>query len=346
MKKERQFGLDLIRALAISMVFLIHMLAICKVLSNELQSPKWVIYDFSHFLSMIAVPLFLLLTGYLQARKKLNSRHYISGLPTILSYFLTSGVAAALMVYAFGMPKGGLARLILHIFDFTYGYAWYMEMYICLFMLIPFLNILFEALNHKQQIWMIGILALLTLLPSVVSNFIVTGIWCEVMPDFLENMYVITYYFIGAYICKYRPAPSRIWCAVVALVVLVGETLISFVLSSKEYAWYVSNSFSSLAHAVVAVSIFLLLYQVQFNFKPLRWLVGEIATCSFEMYLLSYFTDSYLYKIIPLSPWQILMINFVVTYIGARLLRCAVAPLGNLLKKGVLHLSENRKSVL
>ena len=64
------------------------------------------------------------------------------------------------------------------------------------------------------------------------------------------------------------------------------------------------------------------------------------------MYLLSYFTDSYLYKIIPLSPWQILMINFVVTYIGARLLRCAVAPLGNLLKKGVLHLSENRKSVL
>ena len=97
--------------------FLIHMLAICKVLSNELQSPKWVIYDFSH---------------------------------------------------------------------------------------------------------------------SVVSNFIVTGIWCEVMPDFLENMYVITYYFIGAYICKYRPAPSRIWCAVV---VLVGETLISFVLSSKEYAW-------------------------------------------------------------------------------------------------------------
>lgn len=209
--------------------FLIHMLAICKVLSNELQSPKWVIYDFSH---------------------------------------------------------------------------------------------------------------------SVVSNFIVTGIWCEVMPDFLENMYVITYYFIGAYICKYRPAPSRIWCAVVALVVLVGETLISFVLSSKEYAWYVSNSFSSLAHAVVAVSIFLLLYQVQVNFKPLRWLVGEIATCSFEMYLLSYFTDSYLYKIIPLSPWQILMINFVVAYIGARLLRCAVAPLGNLLKKGVLHLSENRKSVL
>lgn len=338
MTKERQLGPDLIRTLAISMVFVIHMLAITKVLSGSLRSPKWVAYDFVHFLSMIAIPLFLLLTGYLQEGKRLGSRYYTGVLPTVLSYFATSAVVAALMVFVYGMPKSGPARLILHIFDYTYGYAWYMEMYLCLFLLIPFLNILFDALSKKQQLWMIGTLAFLTMLPPVVSNFIVTGIYFEVLPDFLENMYVITLYFIGAYIARYRPAPSRWWCAAMALMVLMGETLVSYLLSKEKYAWYVCNSFASLTHAVAAVSIFLMLYQLNFKWKVLRWGVREIATCSFEMYLLSYFTDSYLYKVLPLPPLQILFVNFFITYAGARLLRLAVVPLGKLFKKGADHL--------
>lgn len=333
-RKERSLGPDLIRTLAICLVFVVHMLATSKALSRDLRTVKWVIYDFARYLSIMAVPLFLLLTGFLQSKRKLSARHYTGVIPTFFSYLITSGLVAALSAFFIAMPKGGVSRLALNIFDYTYGYAWYMEMYLCLFLLIPFLNIFFNALSQKQQQIMILVLALLTMLPAVASNFIVTGIWFEAVPDFLEDMYVITYYFLGAYIAKHHPSPPKRWCFAVALGVPAAETCICYLLSGKEYAWYLCKSFSSFPHAIVAVAIFLALYRLDFKWKPLRFVVTEIACCSFEMYLLSYFTDSYFYKNLPLAPWQILPFSFLAAYIGARLLRFAVVPLGNLLRKG------------
>ena len=282
------------------------------------------------------MPLFLLLTGFLQSGKKLSHKYYIGAVPLVFSYLSVSAIVALLYTLQFGAPGDRIDRMVLNIFDFSFGYAWYVEMYLCIFLLIPFLNILFDVLNQRGQIILIGSLVFLTMVPSLVGNFQVAGIWFEIVPDFLENMYVIAYYFIGAYIARYRPTPKKLWCIIGASIVLLGETLAVWLWRNSEYTWHVCNEFSCLTHAVVSVCIFLFFYDLKVNSKILKFIFGEISVCSFEMYLLSYFTDKYLYQYLPLAPWQVLIVNFAVCYLCVRVLRLALVPTG----KGLCTLVE------
>ncbi len=328
MKKERLHGLDVIRSLAIFLVFLIHMIALSGAGRAEVPDLKWGIVKFARFLALNCVPLFLLLTGFLQTNKKLSFKHYTGGIPLVFSYFSVSAIVALLYTLQFGAPGDRIDRLVLHVFDFTFGYAWYVEMYLGVFLLIPFLNILFDALEQRGQLILIGVLVFLTMMPSLVGNFQVAGIWFEIIPDFLENMYVIAYYFIGAYIAKHRPSPKKLWCVIVAIIVLLGETLAVWLWHDSEYAWHVCNEFNCLTHTVVSVCIFLFFYDLKLNCKAPNFVFGEISVCSFEMYLLSYLTDTYFYQYLPLSPWLVLIINFVVCYLCVRVLRLALVPAG------------------
>lgn len=332
MKKERMQGLDIIRTLAIFFVFLIHMIAITEATKSDVADIKWGIMNVARFLALNCVPLFLLLTGFLQSRKRLTLRHYTGGIPLIFSYLSVSAIVALLYTTEFGAPGDRVDRLILHIFDFSFGYAWYVEMYLCIFLLIPFLNILFDALEQRGQLALIGVLVLLTMVPSLVGNFQVTGIWFEIIPDFLENMYVIAYYFIGAYIARYRPSPKKFWCVIASIIVLLGETLAVWLWRDSEYSWHICNEFNCLTHAVVSVCIFLFFYDIKPNCRALNFVFGEISVCSFEMYLLSYFTDKWFYKYLPLAPWQVLIVNFVVCYLCVKVLRVVLVPAGKNLR--------------
>lgn len=336
MKKERLPGLDIIRSLAIFLVFLIHMIAISGATQSEVVHFKWGMVNFARFLALNCVPLFLLLTGFLQSNKKLTLKHYTGGVPLIFSYLSVSAIVALLYALQYGAPGDRIDRLVLHVFDFSFGYAWYVEMYLCVFLLIPFLNILFDALEKRGQLCLIAILVFLTMVPSFVGNFQVAGIWFEIIPDFLENTYVIAYYFIGAYIAKYRPSPKKLWCIIVALVVLLGETLAVWFWHDWEYVWHICCDFNCLTHTVVSVCIFLIFYDIKLKCKPLNFIFGEISVCSFEMYLLSFFADQFLYQYLPLSPWLVIFINFVVTYLFVRILRLALVPTG----KGLRLLTE------
>ena len=60
--------------------------------------------------------------------------------------------------------------MILSILDFSAdSYAWYIEMYIGLFLIIPFLNILWNNLNDVGRKWLIITLLGLTALPSLLN---------------------------------------------------------------------------------------------------------------------------------------------------------------------------------
>ena len=212
LKKERVLGLDIVRVLAIVFVFITHAINIRGVLNVNQLSFKWTIYMIFRFLAMTSVPLFLLLTGYLNNKKEISKKYYKGIVPLIFSYVVISIVEIIATAFYTHISTGApfsinIPLSIIQILNFSAnGYAWYFEMYIGLFLLIPFLNILYDNLNDKKtkQV-LIGSLAFLTFLPQVAQTFQACDMWLNITPDYWQITYPLTYFFIGKYIHEFKP---------------------------------------------------------------------------------------------------------------------------------------------
>ncbi len=332
--KERKAGLDVIRTIAICMVLVTHFFTYHPILEERLQSVTWTGWVFLKFLTIVGVPLFLLLTGYLQSKRKCNKKHYTSIIPVLIAYLTISAIIIVVEQVIF-KTGDSLFRQIVNVFDFELGYAWYVEMYIGMFLLIPFLNILYRNIDKKQKLWLIGILSFLSFLPSSLQFISVGGGAFEILPDFFKNLYVFAYYFIGSYIAEYQPKPKKLGCLAVLLLVLFFEVGLTYYFSKTEYAWWFFNNVASITHAMVAVCLFLIFYDLKSSFvlAPAK----AIAACSFEMYLLSYLTDKIVYESLPLPISVSIFVDFVAVFVLAGILRLFIVPTGELLKRPMLN---------
>ena len=120
----------------------------------------------------VCVPLFMLLTGYLMSKKELSKKYY-SGITKTLVVFVISTLAC--MIYK-NIAQGDvfdLKSFILGTLDFTgSNYSWYIEMYIGLFLLTPFLNLAYGKLKSKKQKQVLLVTAVfLTIIPSLFNIF-------------------------------------------------------------------------------------------------------------------------------------------------------------------------------
>ena len=194
MSAQRKSGLDIIRTVAIISIMLIHMLGHTGVLGVDIRSASWTGFVFLRYAVRVGVPLFLLLTGYLQSSREFNKKHYVSIIPVLISYFVISLINVLTGYFALNTTVEPY-KFIVSVFDFEYGYAWYVEMYIGLFLLIPFLNAMYRNIHKKQKLWLIGILSFLTFLPSALQFMTVKATAFEVLPDFFKNIYPLAFYY-------------------------------------------------------------------------------------------------------------------------------------------------------
>lgn len=321
-KKERSLGLDIIRTIAIFCVFTIHSIAYRDLLNNEPLSFKWTLFMIIRFFAMIAVPLFLLLSGYLSHKKEVSKKYYKGIIPLLISYVVISVLEIIATAYSTQTPIDWFNG-IKGIFNFTTnGYAWYFEMYIGLFLLIPFLNILYDALKtKKEKIVLISSLAFLTFIPNVLKSFKVGDAWLEVTPDYWQIIYPVTYFYIGKFIKEIQPNIKMIYRILLFVLALAIPCTFCYIFSTPtEYAWYTFNGFEALTTAFVAITVFLLFYDFKYKLPLIGKLISQISICSFEMYLFSsiwdkYFYSKYSYNIIFMIP-----LVAIFTFISAKIL--------------------------
>ncbi len=309
MKKERIVSLDILRSIAIILVVVLHSISLGGALSAPMLTPAWTLALYLKHLASACVPLFLLLTGYLQNKKVLSAKYYRGIIPLYLSYFLISLITAFARTSFDSTFDSSLS--IYRIFNFTANdYAWYFEMYIGLFLLIPFLNLAYHGLKvRRHKLILIFTLVFLTVLPELCKSFApyyadYTGVALDIIPDFFADLYPITYYFIGAYICEYRPAPSRILRAVTVLAAPMIPTALCMIFSKNRgsYAWYMLGANASPTVLLTAILIFLLFYDIKIKNRTISLLSRFISDVSFETYLFSFIFDSYVYGIGGVVP--------------------------------------------
>lgn len=308
-KRVRDLNADLIRCVAVYSVTSVHFLLNSGFYGVPVSGADMWIMCMVRSLFMCCVPLFMILTGYLMQHKTLSGRYY-RGLVKTLEIYVLASIACLLFKKFVQGQEVTLLSGILDILDFdAANYAWYIEMYIGLFLIIPFLNLIWRGLGTKREkrVLVVTMLAL-TLLPKLLNNFDfrTEGWWASpsisekydpLVPGFFTTMYPITYYFIGAYWKEYgwRMGKARTLLLLLLAVVLFGSY--NYWRSDGGNFVWASNSTWGGENLITATLLFGLLLQM----KPKRWprmvqsWLVYLSGISLGLYLVSWIFDRIVY---------------------------------------------------
>jgi len=214
MKKDgsRMIGIDVLRALAIVCVVGGHFFTHVGFHHMSIHTPYLFVLDMIYYLlTSVGVPLFLMLTGYLCCFRKATVGYFPKLLRILCSYLLIS-VFTYLVLIASKREAFSLWRLLNGLGGFSIiDYAWYINMYLGLFFLIPPLNIVLNAAvndvaNRRAWWWGFTAIVALTSFPGLLNRYGMT-----IFPAWWENCWVIDYYIFGALIRFFWPDTAPVF---------------------------------------------------------------------------------------------------------------------------------------
>ena len=243
----------------------------------------------------------MLLSGYLLSSKKPDRRYYAK-----LPYTLVMYLLATVLTFFFRgyfqegeMTVGGFFK---GLFDYSgLSYSWYVEMYIGLFLIAPFLNILYHNIStRKQKRGFLLVLIFMTSLPYLINVLLrlENGKYAQILPDYWLDFYPITYYFIGCYLKEFplKLRPLTLALANVACFVANGIHAVLRADGGKfsRGSWTKYGSPVVMLQAVLFFAFFAALsYR---NFPPrLAKFLQKVSGLCFGGYLVSGIFDNVLY---------------------------------------------------
>ena len=353
--KNRNCNVDIIRIVAVWSVLSIHFFLNNGYYNEILRGKKLYVGTIMRTEFMICVPLFLLLTGYLMCKKELTKKYYAGIGKTIGVYCLAT---ICICIYRIGWlhEEMDIADIFFNITSYQ-QYSWYVGMYICLFLLIPFLNILYNNIpTPKQKKLLLLTLLILTTLPTILNTFdFLTANWLmqpaisanyqKLVPDFWSStLYPITFYFIGAYIREYQDdfkLSLKMNFALIVLCTIIFGSYTYWRSYNTRFIWGIWAGWGGFQNVIDAVLIFLFLLRIKVDWLPniIKRVLAMVADNAFAIYIVSWIFDQYSYPLlnatIPYMPDRLVYYFVVVpfNFVCSTLLACLV----NALYKGICN---------
>lgn len=290
--QTRYAGLDIIRVCAILFVIAGHFFSLNTAFKTSIfEGVSMFIQSTVSFLFYTGVSLFLMLTGYLNTNKSVNKKYYKGGVRVIISYLLFSVTTILFRKYYLHEELTWI-QWGLKVFDFSaIPYGWYIEMWIGLFLLTPFLNMLYKAIpNQKQKLILIGTLYLMTALPDLLNRY---GV--HLAPGFWQECFPLTFYFIGAYIHEYKPVINKRWAWLIILGICLINPVFNTLFVHNHTLIQICGGSNGVFGVPVAVLFFLIVYQVNVRSDVAKNVFTQISLVSLDMYLCCYIFDAIYY---------------------------------------------------
>ena len=285
-KEKRLPGLDIVRSIAIFFVIGGHFFLHTEYRNAPFEGWNLFFQGICTSLFLVSVPLFLLLTGFLNTNKKLSLKYYRGIIRVLSAYLVYSIITILYRIVVNGATQFSVITWCLKVMDFTViPYGWYIEMYICLFLLIPFLNLLYNSLKSKnEKLVLIGTFLFLTALPPMLNR-----LGYKLVPDSFMILYPVTLYFIGTYIHEYKFKFCKLKLSFILLLLCTIDPLVNLV-RGNSFIFFLGGR-DSIGYIVIAIIVFLLFYDVDFKSK----LIMKISLLSLDMYLCSWIFDNLYY---------------------------------------------------
>lgn len=295
--KNRVFGLDLVRTIAIFLVISVHSFLHSGFNSVSLSGFGMFSLLFVRGICHSGVLIFMILTGYLKSNKKLDKDYFKSIWTILISYFLASIVT--IIFRRFFLHDGAsLIVLTRGIFNFTtIPYAWYVEMYLGLFFFIPFLNILYKNIDGKKnkQILLIILFLFSSLFPTL-SNVMIGEFPLDIYPNWWFFLYPVLLYYIGCYLREYPIHIHKgVNLAILAFFAFLNAFILYFYLNGQPIASLHFLEYYSFS-IIISTLIFLFAYDIHNEGKIIPNIFYFLSKVSFCTYLISYCFDAFVYQ--------------------------------------------------
>lgn len=293
---QRNPALDIIRCFAFLFVVSVHFFANSGYYNEIISGPRFYIMTLMRCFFMICVPLFMILSGYLMCNKTISKSFY-KKIFYIISIYLLSSFCCILYRVLILKESFSLGALVNGFFDYSNApYAWYVEMYIGLFLMCPFLNLIYNNLKtKKEKKILLGTFLLITAAPQVVNNYI------EFLPNWWISIYPITYYFIGCYLREYKLNISCKKIALLSFILFIINGTFNYYRSYNTiFNCGVWQEYSSLLIVIQASLFFAFFTNLNYSKLSIKMskMLTKISELCFGAYLLSWLFDKIFYKLL------------------------------------------------
>lgn len=273
-KEKRDLRLDVIRIFSLFCVVSVHFFLYSGFYDETMTGKTMFIITMGRSFFIICVPMFIVLTGYLMNRKEL-SKSYYKGIIRTLWIYLICSIVFHIFIHFYDGTEITLKSFIKDLLSFSgTSYAWYIEMYIGLFLLIPFFNMIINNLKTEKEYKMLLFTLLLMIgIPNVFNTIkYYSPYWIKypdvkvlkLFPAWWASIYPVFYYFLGAYLYKYKKNISKYKNLILLIVVIILDGLLNFHVSYGKP--FVSSSFNHYGSIIVMIKTYLV-FSILLGFK-------------------------------------------------------------------------------
>ncbi len=194
MKKIRESNYELMRIISMFFIVVYHMIiSTGGQLINHTASYTQIFLEVLSLLLIVHVNSFVLVSGYFQYDKKTSFKKVLSLIGMALFYT----IVIALIFNFFGIVSVSLLDYIKIFSPLEFQNLWFLNMYIALYLLAPYINKLIKNLNQKEHRKLIILLFVMFSLIATITN----------QNTFANNGHTLVQfiflYILGAYLKKY-----------------------------------------------------------------------------------------------------------------------------------------------
>ncbi len=345
MKDEnRVIGLDVVRCVALFFIIGVHFFYNNGFYYEPQKGMVMLWADIVRWMTFSCVPLFVILTGYLKGEARLSKRYYKGIVPILVAWIMISILCMVFRWNFFG-TKQSAAMWVAEFFNYKGAdYSWYIELYIGLFLLCPFLNGFFNWEKDGKYHFVLMITMVVTVfLPSLLNNVTVGDAVINVLPDYFVSLWPFAYYFMGCMFRKYQFRLNTFTCIMGVLVFSTVKGLMSFI-SADGQSFYkgIGGGYSEFFVGGITFFLFMLFYQTEVKNKWLRRFFTHVSKRSLHIYLLSSIADQLMNKVFhdfhePVHYWWLFGVKCVLVFLISLAMSEVVYPVTTAISNWIME---------
>lgn len=358
---KRKSGLELMRIISMFFIVVYHIIHHSGLIDQAVGGSSFLLVFLEAFF-IVHVNSFILLTGYFQSEKDAKLSKVIQILNANWFYKLLCFGGIIILVKYFSLPNSielTFNQKIISILPLDRGENWYVNCYLLLYIISPFLNILINKMTQKKFKKLIFVL-------FIVFALIGTLLIGNIIPNYENGRCMLTFiylYFIGAYLRKYPIEESRLFSKYtdkmkkyifLMIYVVLNFIIMAFKMTSLSMFTFggiffeiskilkvVAVSFLSPFVIVSSIAYFLFFKNMKFSSRIINYIAGT----TFGIYLLheNIYIRANLYDWLNLMNYNNHYFKEVFVVIVLGLIMFVICMIIEIIRKAIFKFFYNRK---
>lgn len=284
---SRNYGIDLLRILAMYMVVLLHVTDCGIIESCEKYSMNYYVGWFIETAVYCAANVFAMITGYVMTSTVFN------GFKMITLWLMVFFYSATITILFYFVPSFSVlhevskAELIKGIcFPVISRQYWYFSSYFGMFFFIPFINKMLHSLSEKEhKILCVTIIVIFSLLSMVGDAFRTGGGY--------TTLWLTCLYVLGAYFKLHPVKLSKTKCFALYIISVSCAWLAKMIMQALAARFMWKNmeinyfiSYTSIFIVVSGVALLLLFSQIEIKGGVAQKIIGFVSSLAFSVYII------------------------------------------------------------